>query len=65
MHPVKLVFSLAAVAGLVFYLPQLWLTNAPAPQGLLITLASVFYLGFIAGEFVEFCADRLHLYSKL
>lgn len=65
MNLVKIILLVAAAAGLFIYLPPLLTAHLADPTGLIVILAAAFFLGFIVGEAVEFCADRLHLYRRL
>lgn len=65
MHLGKIIVMAAAVTGIAYYLPALIEAHAQNPLGLAVTLVCIFYLGYISGEFVEFCTDRLHLFNRL
>ena len=65
MRPIKIIIMLAALAALYVYVPPLFAANAASPTGFIACLAAMFFLGFVIGEFMEFCADRVNLYRRL
>lgn len=62
MSPLKLLIVAIAAGGLYLYLPAV-LTAGLTP--VVVCFAAVFYLGFVAGEAVEFCIDRYKVAKRL
>ncbi|HEX2859017.1 MAG TPA: hypothetical protein VHP58_02295 [Alphaproteobacteria bacterium] len=62
MSPLKLLLIAVALGGIYYYLPTI-LTAGLIP--VVVCFAAVFYLGFMAGEAVEFCIDRYKVAKRL